>query len=78
MRFQDIPYLLDVLALEFADELLEALGVGLNADRREELLDVAGAGLLVAAEGEEEVSREVLHFDCGVLRLRQRGWSRRC
>lgn len=65
MLLQDIAYSVDVLALQLADELLDALGVGLNADRREDLLDVRGAGGILAAQGEEEVSREVLHFDGG-------------
>lgn len=55
--------LLEVLALELGDELLEALGVSVNADGGEDTLDIGGRGGLVASEGEEQVSGEVLHFD---------------
>lgn len=58
-----ITNLLEVLALELSDELLEALGVGVNTDGGEDLLDIGGRGGLVAGEGEEQVSGEVLHFD---------------
>ena len=56
-------YLVDVLALELRDELLEALLIGLDTDGVEDLLDVGGRGRGVAAEAEEQVSRKVLHFD---------------
>lgn len=56
-------YLVDVLALELRQQLAQAVRVGLNSNGVEDLLDVVGGGLLVAAEGEEEVSCEVLHFD---------------
>lgn len=58
-----VTNLLEVLALELSDELLEALGISVNADRGENTLDIGGRGGLVASEGEEEVSGEVLHFD---------------
>jgi hypothetical protein len=74
-----ITYLVDVLALELGDELVKALAVSLNADGLKDLLlwcqswshrirkyanlDVAGRGRGVATEAEEEVCREVLHFD---------------
>ena len=54
---------LEVLALELSDDLLEALGVSIDTDGGEDLLDVGSGGGLVASEGEEEVSCEVLHFD---------------
>jgi hypothetical protein len=54
---------LEVLALELSNDLLEAVGVSVNADGGEDLLDVGGRGGLIASEGEEEVSCEVLHFD---------------
>ena len=63
-------YLVDVLALELRDELLEALLIGLDTDGVEDLLDVGGRGRGVAAEAEEQVSRKVLHFDgvfCSVI-----------
>ena len=56
-------YLVNVLALELRDELLEALLIGLDTDGVEDLLDVGGRGRGVAAEAEEQVSRKVLHFD---------------
>jgi hypothetical protein len=60
-------YLVDVLALELGEELLEALAVGLNTDRLEHGLDVGSGGRGVATEAEEEVGCEVLHFACGVV-----------
>jgi len=66
---KEIPaHLVDVLALELGDELLKAVAVSLNADGLEDRLDVGGRGGGVAAEGEEEVSRQVLHFD-GLLHV---------
>jgi hypothetical protein len=56
-------YLVDVLARELGDELLETLILGLDADGAEDGLDVLGRGGGVAAEGEEEVGCEVLHFE---------------
>lgn len=67
---RSISYLVDVLALELGDELVETLAIGLNSNGREDRLDVGGRGLLVASELEEEVSCDVLHFD-GVFRV----WS---
>lgn len=58
-----VTNLLEVLALELSDELVEALGVGINTDGGEDALDVGGGGRLVAGQGQEEVSGEVLHFD---------------
>lgn len=56
-------YLVDVLALELRQELLKTLGVGLNSNGVEDLLDIVGRRLLGATEGEEEVSSEILHFE---------------
>lgn len=61
-------YLVDILALELRDELVEALLVGFNTDRFEDSLDVFGGGRGVTTESEEEVGCEVLHFGSGVLR----------
>jgi len=58
-----VTNLLEVLALELSDELVEALGVGIDTDGGEDALDVGGGGRLVASQGQEEVSGEVLHFD---------------
>lgn len=55
--------LLDVLALELSHELLETVGVSVNADGGENTLDIVGGGALVTGEGKEEVSGEVLHFE---------------
>jgi len=60
-----VSYLVDVLALELRDELVQALVIGLDTDAREDLLDVGSGGGGVAAKAEEEVSCEVLHFECG-------------
>lgn len=54
------PYLVDVLALELGDELLETLSIWVDADGLEEFGDVAGAGAVVATEAEEEVCREAM------------------
>lgn len=64
-------YLVDVLAVELRDELVQALGVSLNANGLEDLLDISGLGRLVAAELEQENSCEVLHFECMVYLRRQ-------
>lgn len=61
-----IAYLVDVLAVELGDELVQTIGVGLNTNRFKDLLDVSGLGGLVAAKLEEENSCEVLHFECWV------------
>jgi hypothetical protein len=58
-----VAYLVDVLALKLGDELLKAVAVGLDADRLKDGLDVGSRRRGVAAEAEEEVSCEVLHFD---------------
>lgn len=57
-------YLVEVLALELGNELVKALGVGLNANGLKDGLDISGRGGGVATEGEEEVSGQVLHFVC--------------
>ena len=56
-------YLVDVLALKLGEKGLETVAVGLNADGLEDSGDVLGRGGGVASELEEEVGREVLHFD---------------
>ena len=58
----ELPYLADVLALKLLEERVNASLLGLDADSREDLLDVVGRRGLVAAELEEEVCRKVLHF----------------
>lgn len=55
-------HLVDVLALELSDELVELGGVGLDANNLKEGLDVGGGGGGVATLLEEEVSGEVLHL----------------
>jgi hypothetical protein len=56
-------YLVDVLALELRDELVETVAVGLDTNGVEDLLDVGSGGGGVATQAEEEVSCEVLHFE---------------
>ena len=56
-------YLVDVLALELRDEGLETGLIGLNTDGLKDSLDVGSGGGGVTTESEEEVGREVLHFD---------------
>jgi hypothetical protein len=56
-------YLVDVLAIELRQELLEALLISLNADGAEDGLDVISRRAGVATKAQEEVSGEVLHFD---------------
>ena len=53
--------LVEGLALELLDELVEAGLVGLDANGVEDLGDVGGGGLLVAGDGGEEVGGNVLH-----------------
>jgi hypothetical protein len=55
-------YLVDVLALQLGDELVQTLIISLNTDRFEDLLDIAGGRRGVATKAEEEVSCEMLHF----------------
>lgn len=58
-------YLGDVLALKLGEESLQAVIVSLNTDGGEDVLNVLGRRRVVASEAEEEVSGEVLHFECG-------------
>ena len=58
-----INNLVDVLALELRDELVETLVIGVNTNGRENALDISGRGGSVASEGDEEVGRQVLHFE---------------
>jgi hypothetical protein len=57
-------YLLDVLARELRDELLETVALSVDTDGRENGLDVLSRRLLVSGEVKEEVGSEVLHFEC--------------
>lgn len=61
--FRLLSYLVDILALEFFEELVKTVLVGFNTDRVEDFLDVLGGRLGVASKAEEKVSCEVLHFD---------------
>ena len=61
---EGIAYLLEVLALELSNELLEALGVSVDTDGGENLLDIGSGGLGVAGKSQEKVGSEVLHFEC--------------
>lgn len=62
-----MSYLRDILALELGDESVETVLVGLNANGLEDGDDVSGLGAGVATESEEEVSCEVLHFECRIF-----------
>lgn len=67
-----ISYLVDALALELRDELVETLIIGLDADGLKDSLDVLGGGGGVATEPEEEERSQMLHFDgcrCRLLEL---------
>lgn len=57
-------YLLQVLALELSDQLVQALVVCVDADRLENTLDIFGRRGGVATEAKKEVCCEVLHDDC--------------
>jgi hypothetical protein len=61
--FVSIAYLLDVLALEFREEGVEAVLIGVDTDRLKDALDISGRGAGVATKAEQEVGCEVLHFD---------------
>lgn len=54
--------LVDVLALELGEELLELSLVRLDADGAEHLLDVSSAGVGGSTDLEEEVGSEITHF----------------
>jgi hypothetical protein len=54
--------LVDVLALEFLQELLQTIFVGFDTNRLEQVGDVAGGWVGVAAEAKKEIGCEVLHF----------------
>lgn len=64
-----VAYLLDVLALKLGEELAQTVGVSIDTDGGEDLLDVRGRGRLVASEVKQKVSGEVLHFECAVRNL---------
>lgn len=55
-------YLINVLARELRDELVEAVIIGLDADSSENLLDISGRRVGVATDLEEKVSSDVAHF----------------
>lgn len=57
-------YLLEILALELRDQGGETLIISLNSDGRENGLDILLRGRGLVADGQEEVSCEVLHLDC--------------
>ena len=57
-----VAYLLEILALKLGDESGEALIISFDTDGFENGLDVLLGRRRVAAEGEEEVGCEMLHF----------------
>ena len=58
-----VTNLLEVLALELGDDLLETVTLSVDTDGGEDGLDVGGGGGLSAGKGEEEVGSEILHFE---------------
>jgi len=54
--------LVDVLAFELGDELLEPVVLGLNTDGLEDSLHIRRGGGGVTAKGSEKVSSDVLHL----------------
>lgn len=53
---------MQVFTLEFLDQFIETLFVRIDANGGEDALDVFGTGGGIAAETEEEVCCEMLHF----------------
>lgn len=66
--FLGSAYLVDVLALELAEELVEALVIGRDSDGVENLLDVGSRRGGVAGKAEEQVGCDVLHFELFAMR----------
>lgn len=67
--FSSVTNLVEALALELGDDLLETVTLSVDADGGEDGLDVGGGGSLVAGKGEEEVGSEVLHFELTVQKF---------
>ena len=65
-----MSYRIDVLALEFGDQLLQTFFVSVDADGFEDGLDVFGGGGGVATEPKEEVCCEVLHLVLWIVEVR--------
>lgn len=65
-----MTHLVDVLALELREELLQTLVVSLNADGLEDALDVLCAWAGVATEAEQEVCCEAISCQIHVHELR--------
>ena len=62
-RIETKTYSVDILALELGDQLLETVILSLNANGRENLLDISGRRGGVATDLEEEVSSNVTHLE---------------
>ena len=56
-------HFLNVLAIEFTDDLLQFLGVDFDTDRREDLLDVSLVRGSLATEDSQKVSGHVTHSE---------------
>jgi hypothetical protein len=65
MGFEVVSDLVDILALKLGEKGGDTVLISLDADGGENLLDVGTGRRGVAAELEEKVSSEVLHFDVG-------------
>ena len=61
-RIETKTYSVDILALELGDQLLETVILSLNANGRENLLDISGRRGGVATDLEEEVCSEMTHL----------------
>jgi hypothetical protein len=59
-----VTHLIDVFALELFQQAGEAVLVSVDANRFEDTLDVRFGGAAIAGEAKEEISCEVLHFEC--------------
>ena len=57
--------LLDILALKFGKELAETFLISINADGRENTLDILGRRRGITGKAEKEISCEVLHSEIG-------------
>ena len=63
VRRLSITHHIDVFAIEFFQKFGETLAVCIDADGFENFLDVGLRGVAVASKAEEEVCREMLHFE---------------
>ena len=60
-RLSALKDLAEVLSVELRNQLVELIGVGLDAHGRKRLGDIVGGGTVVPAEDKHEVCGHVLH-----------------